>query len=287
MSDNRPDIQVLEDRVVRLTRQIATLKHYSYYSSTVKRLTSVSEDLTECVDMLNEVIKANTRKPSTDSIESPISSLECSEYSDLDDLLTDFIDSPIPKYAGSRKELIRLFANRFTRCAESSQDELGIIQIEQFCIMLKNWYIHRYTVPYRNPKFFFKVEKITTWIDQFILAGGHALSRDRFSNFLNDCEEWVETLSTPNDSLYPAPYEILNFDTSNFSNVTPEAILIERLVKPLLYCDGFYSDQMHSVEQLVAATGLYKSSELEFKTILNRNRSNLTLTPAFDLGRYN
>lgn len=287
MGDNRPDIQVLEDRVSRLKCQIATLKHYSYYSSTVKRLTAVSEDIAECLNMLYDVIEANTRKstdaPSDSSIDLFTSQ---TEFSNLDDLLTDFLDNPIPKYAESRKELIRLFANRFTRCVESSRDELGILQIDLFCIMLNNWYIHRYTTPYRNPKFYFKVEKISTYIDQFILAGGYALNRDKFSTFLNDCNTWIDTLSTPNDSLYPAPYEVLNFDTSKFSNITPEAIFIERLVKPLLYCDGFYADQMHSVEQIVVATGLYTSSDLEFESILNRNRSKLTLTSGFDLNRY-
>ena len=57
--NSRPDIQVLEDRVIKLKSQIEEFKGLRLYRVTKQRLAKVCSELEECSDILSEIVEGN------------------------------------------------------------------------------------------------------------------------------------------------------------------------------------------------------------------------------------
>ena len=169
--NSRPDIQVLEDRIVRLKSQLVEYKDLRLYQTTKNRLSAVSDELEECIMMIHEIVNKDNNIISATSIsayeeypgEGP------SEFSSDGDLLDTFLLSPLPDadvpvaVKHSSKEIVKAYTARLQECADTVGCSSGILQVNQFCQLMNSWYKTRFTPTKRNPGFFFKADRKTTF----------------------------------------------------------------------------------------------------------------------------
>lgn len=284
--NSRPDIQVLEDRVKRLRNQLLEYKGLRLYGATKRRLSSVSEELEECMLIIHDIVNESPTISSSEFADfHDCPSVAPSEFSYDDDLMD--VDAltisslACPDY--SARDIVSTYSARINECASSPAT--GVLQINQFCHMLHNWYQYRFTPPNRNPKFFFKATRIHEWIDLLIIASGHAMHENRFPKFKSDLEEWASKLDEAPDDTWVLPYSVLQYKKLKSDLCTREAVLIERVVKPKLYSSDFYPDEMNSVERIVIDNSDLSKEDLEIDKIV-QSCSRLVITSTFDITKY-
>lgn len=290
--NSRPDIQVLEDRIVRLKAQLLEYKDLRLYKATKRRLASVSSELEECISIINEIVDAGTNNISSSSMSAydvyPGTGLsEFSADGDLLDtsLLTD-IECPSYTQGLSNAEIVSNYSHRLKQCSESIGCRSGILQVNQFCQVLNSWYQARFTPRLRNPNFYFKARRIHEWIDLMMIAAGNSIHQKLFPEFINDIDSWVRDLNTPKDQGYILPYSVMHLKAFDASICTQEAALLEIMLKPHLYDANFYETEMNSVRKIVMNNSDFSSNDLKVKQILDSCSSNLIVTSSFDASKY-
>ena len=189
--DSRPDIQVLEDRIVRLKSQLLEYKGIRLYSSTKRRLSAVAKELAGCISVIDSVINSNSNVISASSISALTEcDLNIPEFTENDDLLDNFLlETPIGddiphRSTYSPKEIVSTYCKRLKEGSSTEGNISGVLQVNQFWKLLNAWYQARFTPAIRDPKFRFKSDKIHEWIDLMMIAAGRALHEKMFPLFV-------------------------------------------------------------------------------------------------------
>lgn len=289
--NTRPDIQVLEDRVVRLKSQIEDYKDLRLYKATKQRLSKVCSELEECISILNSVIGEGISSISVNPDSRYSSDDTYMEFSIDSDNSTDLGDRLVinagPNKQYSPKEIVRIYSQHMQECADTVGCASGIIQVNQFCQLLNSWYQTRFTPKdvARNPKFLFKVDKIPEWIDLLFLAGGNALHKGIFQDFLADMRSWISDLNTDRDQTWALPFSVTQLQQSRPACYTKEAIVLEKILKPSLFDKSFYIHNMHTLEQSYSEAFGTAKSDLDLEKIL-QHCPKLIVTSSFDANNY-
>mgnify|MGYP006988864590 CR=1 FL=1 len=292
--NSRPDIQVLEDRIVRLKAQLLEYKDLRLYGVTKKRLSAVSEELSECISIINEIVDAGTNNISDSSMSAydvypGLGPAEFSQDGDLLDTSLLNLNSAEPSLSSSAissREIVSTYAARMKGCAETVGCSSGIIQVNQFCQVMNSWYQSRFTPPKRNPRFFFKADRIHEWIDLLMIAAGHSLNEGTFADFIADTNTWIGDLNTPKDQAWVLPLAVMRMKDINAASCSKEAVLLEKIIKPSIYSANFYPEEKHTVQKIVMNNTVFTDKDLELDNILKSCTSKLVITSSFDSAKY-
>lgn len=284
-NNSRPDIQVLEARVKRIKAQLQEYRDLRLYEITKKRLSNVSSELEECMCLIHEIVGATPQQTISTEPE-PIALKEPEQLTnsnDFEDDLSDLLSLELPEPVDySPKLIVSSYSKRIRQCREQST---GIIQINQFCSMLDSWYQARYNPEIKNTKFHYKSQRIHEWIDLLILAAGDAIRSKMFTSFKADVDDWISTLNSPRDGNWVLPKQVMKFNSHDADQCTKEAVLIEKVVKSMLYDESFYGDQMHSVEEIVMHSNRFTRDEMSISNILS-TCPGFIKTSSFDATKY-
>lgn len=293
--NSRPDIQVLEDRIVRLKSQLVEYKDLRLYQTTKNRLSVVSDQLEECIVMIHEIVNkdSNNISATSSSAYDQYPGEGPSEFSYDGDLLDTFLFSPDSEETVSKsskhspKEIVKTYSKKLQQCADTVGCSSGIIQVNQFCQVLNSWYKTRYTPSNtkRNPNFFFKADRIHEWIDLLMLAAGHALHEGLFPAFIQDMNAWIQDLNTPKDEEWVLPYSVIRMKSLDPSCCTQEAVLLEKTIKGAIYDDTFYPEKRHSIEKIVISKGRFTAEDMDLSKLVRCN-SKIVVTSSFDITKF-
>ena len=137
----------------------------------------------------------------------------------------------------------------------------------------------------RNPKFYFKANRIHEWVDLLIIAAGRAVHERMFQRFLEDIYNWINKLGTSDEDVWALPYSVMQIRSLEKSFCTPEAVLFETMIKQFLYDQSFYPKEKHSVKQIVIERGGYTEDELTLSAIIE-SCPTIFRTSSFDITKY-
>lgn len=287
--NSRPDIQVLEARVLRLKNQLLEYKGIRTYEITKQRLANVALELSECVSLITEI--TGTDRTTTPHIvvkdlkSDDVNSDEFNDDGDLADVLftdaDDFEGSGGISEKYTPKFIIKMYATQLQLCADTPT---GIIQFNQMCFLLNSWFKARFIPETRNPNFRYKADRIHEWVDLIILAGCKALHEDKFSEFISYMDQWIEDLNTSKDGSWLLPLKVRQIE-GTIGAYTKEAILAEKVIKTILYNSEFYPDEKDSICKIVIKNEGYTSQELTIESLIE-SCPHLIPTSSFDAKRY-
>lgn len=287
-NNSRPDIQVLEARVNRIKAQLQEYKGLRLYEITKKRLSSVADELEDCLCIIEEIVGSEVPRPAKviDLKEPEQLRLPEDFEDDLSDVLSIQLPEPSPQLDNKEnyppKVIMSTYAKRIAACKEEST---GIIQVNQFCTMLDSWYQARFNPEVKNLQFRYKSQRIHEWIDLLILAAGDAIHSKMFSSFKANIDDWVSNLNSPTDGNWVLPKQVMRFKSHTRDQCTQEAVLIERIVKSTLYDEKFYNSQKDSVEKIVISSNKFMLDDLKTSEILS-SCPGLIKTSSFDINKY-
>ena len=289
--NSRPDIQVLEDRIVRLKAQLLEYKDIRLYNVTKRRLSAVAEELEDCMLIIHSIVDADTNNISPSSLsalgDSGCGISEFSEDADLLDLSLLESDNGFEysKYSYSAKDIVSTYSSRIRESAQTEGLGTGMIQVNQFWQVFNAWYQNRFTPPTRNPNFHFKASRIREWIDLLIISAGHALHEGLYPVFISDMNSWIANLNTIKDEAWVLPYSVMQMKRKDNSVCTCEAVLFEYMIKPFIYDSEFYPNELHSVKQIVMNATGYTEEDLTLDSII-KECPRFVRTGSFDINKY-
>lgn len=212
------------------------------------------------------------------------SNSDLNEYS-IDCTLNNSTDQ-LTSTSYSPKSIVKTFSIKFQSLAETVGVDSGILQIGQVCHLFNSWYQYRFNPIYRDNSFYFKSENIHKWIDCMILSAGKAIHNSKLDIYIRDVNSWIDGIRT---KVSPQPFPLppqaseVNFFTS--SDYTIEAALIEAIIKPKLYDESFYIEDMHTVRDLVCTNLQLTEDELTIQSIIDKS-SKFILSSNFDISRF-
>ena len=288
---SRPDIQVLEDRVDRLCDQLLEYKEIRLYRTTKDRLAAVAKKLADCQLLINDIVSSDgTVASSTPLCNPPEYTSTLTEFNEDADLSDQFLMGPAKAESEtsqnySPKAIVSTYSKRFQEAFDTEGHATGIIQVNQFWQILNSWYQNRFTPQPRNPDFHFKANRIHEWVNLFIIAAGHALHNGLFPAFVSDTSAWIHNLNTSKDGGWVLPYSIMRLQPNLSESVTLEAVLIEKMVKPFVYDEDFYLEEMRTIYLMAANTNTDPENDLSIQSILERCPK-LVRTSSFDIKKY-
>lgn len=290
--NSRPDIQVLEARVVRLKAQLLEYKEIRIYDITKQRLSNVALELEECISIIGDITEQGKTEHSNHKIalKEPETAFE-NEFNDDGDLadikFMDFIQKrngssdTTEQAAYSPSKITSEFRIKIAQCADTPT---GIVQVNQVCLLLNSWYSTRFSADTRNPKFFFKAARIHEWIDLILLASGEALATGTFPTFKAYMDAWIGEINTSKDNGYLLPLKVRKI-TDKPTAYTKEAVLLEKIIKPILYSDSFYPEEKTSIEKIVIDNTGFTHEELCMDELM-KACPRLIPTSSFDITKY-
>ena len=217
--------------------------------------------------------------------------LNIPEFTESDDLLDTFLlrypvtntEPEVGPY--SPKEIVSTYSKRIKTNSAEEGTCSGVLQVNQFWKLLNSWYQTRFTPTTRNPNFHFKANRIHEWIDLLMIAAGRALHEGLFSRFIEDVNAWIQQLNTASDDTWVLPYCVMQVQNFDPTYCTPEAVLLECMVKPFLYDNSFYPNEKHSVKKIVIEHGGYLEQDLTLENIV-ATCSTILRTSSFDASKY-
>lgn len=288
--NSKPDIQVLEARVARMKSQLQQYEDLRLYSITKRRLSAIASELEECIDIIYSVIGN-----SSSSIQEVIELKEPEEFvspsEDFEDDLSDVLsidlsniteDDTVSIEDYPPKQIVSTYSSRIHKCREI---HTGVLQVNQFCVLMDEWYQARFNPTIKNSKFHYKSQRIHEWIDLLMLAAGDAMHNKMFSTFKSNIASWIGTLNTLEDGNWVLPQQVMEYKNPDVSKLSKEAVLIEKIVKPILYDDTFYSSQSSSIEQIVINSNKFLKSDLEMGHLI-KDCNGIVKTSIFDISKY-
>lgn len=288
--NSRPDIQVLEARVIRLKAQLLEYKEIRTYGITKKRLSDVALELEECISIIGDITEQGKTSldPTAYSSSSVVDTEDVQEFDDSGDLSDVFniehaeeVKQPANIY--EPKWIIKTYSERMKVCADMAT---GIIQVNQFASLLNEWFQTRFSVKGEFPLFHYKANRIHEWVDVMMLAGGYALNSGTFPAFKSELDTWLGELKTPKGENWVLPQSILQIKKDLPNHVTEEAVLLEKILKPQLYDETFYPNEMDSVAKIVMINSSFSSKDLTVSAILDHSPTRFVRTSAFDIKKY-
>lgn len=285
--NSRPDIQVLEARVVRLKAQLLEYKDIRTYEITKQRLLKVSAELEECIMIIDEVTrKDGDLDKKLVSLNEPetIWTTEFNDDNEFEDVFSDPSEDVFDldsSFDYTPKKIVGAYASKLQECSNS---QTGIIQVNQFCSLLSSWYQERFMPEIRNPNFYYKASRIHEWIDLLILYAGKSLHEGTFPEFKAYMDDWISTLNTSKDDGWLVPLKVRQIKEEEGA-YTKEAILIEKIVKPMLYDKDFYPSELLTVTQIVIHKQKYQEADISIENLI-KDCPRLVVTSSFDISKY-
>lgn len=122
-------------------------------------------------------------------------------------------------------------------------------EVARCAMLLSNWLQLRFGK--KSDVFHYNSENIKVWIDRFIYAYGYHWKVHLLNKFELDLKDWSDSLRKV-DCKYPLPAFIFNMESDDDPDMyCAECIVLERMIKIVIYTDDFYPDQLHSIEKKV------------------------------------
>ena len=202
------------------------------YSKTKKKLTDLSSDMLQCVQMISEILKEESlNTDDTDNLSVAIVNADISKLSTdmqatqnaVDDL-EKFARTPetttIPTDTDS--SIMKLDPKRYRKWVVSSYghtlkklpDNLNDYPDAMRCArLLWNWYNTRFFCA-QNNSFRYNVQHIPIWVRNIVLAYGKNLENGNIDDFCNQFQIWLMNVQVSNSSSskYAVPYEVHMLD---------------------------------------------------------------------------
>jgi len=189
----------------------------------------------------------------------------------------DLVDYSEISTSYSGKTIVNTYSHAFKNCTNCS---FGVIEFGIFASLTNEWFSARFTPEIRNPKFKYKADRISRWLDIMIIAFGAYAHEGTVDTYQDMMHEWIQQISSDFSEIWPMPYFITSFEDSVYTNdYTPEAILLERLYKPHVYDRNFYHHMLDSVEKTVI---FYQPDLKSLSNIDLIKHSNVTVTSSFN-----
>ena len=302
---DRIDVSVLDARARKLLEQIAEYRGVHIHASTRRKLLELDKTMKECSKEIKKVCKCELSSiPSTNSKDKGIDYLNLLnqnsqrryqfkggryvyiEPSNASSSLNSTSQYPNTVSDYSPRGIILQYCKGFKNITYEACT-CGIIEVAQFSYILNNWYSKRFVPTYKNEKFFYKAANIKDYINLMILACGYSLSQgiNCFQDFIRDTERWTSTLNTKKDDNYPLPEFIFKFRNMSQDVYTEEAVLLERIIKPCIYNDTFYPEELNSIKSYIVNNNIMDNGDLSTEAILKYSKV-LTVTSSFDPSKY-
>ena len=234
------------------------------YSKTKKKLTELSSDMLQCVQMISEILK----EESLDTDETGILSSESTEFTDSDilqlsqdmaDTISKFeeLDQFNHMFTGVKKEDTSDSLIPVTSISPSSKQKKYIIRSygdalrklpdklvnypdAKLCSeLLWKWYRIRFFES-QSPDFHYNIKNLPIWLRNIVLTFGSHLEDGTIDKFCEDFEGWLSSVqqSGSKQSKYSVPYEVYALDiTIKTSDVSLTSVVLWEI----LYENGLQS----------------------------------------------
>lgn len=199
------------------------------YAKTVERCKSVKDELLECIKVLDSFIEESSAEP-----------LSATEI---------VMPQVIP---AAEKEEVALTSKAIMKHYSESLLQLNsansnILEVSMCCRLLASWFGNRYMPEIKNPKFFYKATKIHNWIDAIMITFGEAVHENRAHIYASEMNDWITSLISDLDNVWPLPYFIQQQLKSDYIDVSYEAVVIEHIIKPKIFNSEFYPEYADTI----------------------------------------
>lgn len=229
------NVELHSNRILKILQSNIDSEH-SMYAKTVERCKSVKEQLEECIGILDLFIEESAEEQSVP------------EVVDVAEVI-DTIDEEVSSMPS--KEIMRHYAENLFKL---SNTDTNILEVSMCCRLLASWFGNRYMPEIKNPKFFYKASKIHNWIDAILITYGEAVHNNRVHIYCSELNDWISSLITDLDNVWPLPYFIQQRIKSNYLEIPYEAVVIEHLIKPKIYGPRFYPEYLDTIFKQYEAT---------------------------------
>ena len=291
---SRPDMQVVQDRVKRLKYDLTWYPKNKLYGPTKKKLLEIKKDLLDCILSIDEAVNSDVDTSSTVDLDSNWDAtqqcnntvinetdLTCDLTSSLDTIDNHETLEEVEQY--NPKYIMSTFRRRLV---DNTNTSFGIIQVSRMWFTIVLWFEKRYSRDSSNSQFKYKASNICNWIDLILIAAGYAIHTRIFNSFINEFNSWIETLGTDKDRNWILPQNIMNIKKSGNYIYTAESVLLEQMIKSLLYDSTFYASLLHSVKNTVLQNRDYTEEELSIENMIENNEGKWTITSDFNIDKY-
>lgn len=235
-----------------LKREISRKKRY--YEPTRLLYIKLAQKLEECVKIAYRLAgKKVTLKitveelkeepaPHVDIISEPVFDLAMSS---MQNSSTSQLPVKVDKHAAKKIVATYLIAGKKLA---SGQGFGNYRQVLKCASLMSQWLQLRFGR--KSDMFHYNPENIKIWIDKFIYAYGYHWHYQLSDKFEIDLNDWFDSMRKV-DCKYPLPSFIFGFGTESDDDpdiYCAEVLLLERLLKIVIYSDAFYPEQMHNIE---------------------------------------
>lgn len=253
----RPDFPMITARLSRLEDDVAKgVQWYNeqnnLYKCTKDNFVEWYFRLKQCVELL-ETLDIFQNVSGTKSI-SDLESIPSELYSkdDLDDVFNTSLLDGLTEFPANDdytpKFILKTYRTKLQKLADTTE---GMNKVSSLGYYLNLWFTVRYSPNEANSCFRYKASRIHEWIDLIILAFGQSIHNNTLFTFCTEFDSWLESIERDHSQTWILPKTIMQFQGKGAIACTKEALLLERIIKPILYDDDFYPNLSRSLEQIV------------------------------------
>lgn len=245
-----PDEMMAHAQAVLDYLKIVKEQDRTLYASTVSKYDKLNEMLNECVDEVESLLypkySSKVEELRNDNIQSQTEDSNSKDGDIVQESDSTTLDVVQAKNSNSKK----IMKSYFAKFKSLPVDMLSVSSNKSvlYCAdILSKWFNARFSVKQgTTSKFKYSVSKINTWIDWMIVAYGLSYSKYEQDKFTNQFNDWLETVNDKTMLQYPVFEQVSDINKSDMS-ITPEAVVIEHLIKESLYDNEFYFDKKHTI----------------------------------------
>ena len=229
------NVELHSNRILKILQSNIDSEH-TMYAKTVDRCKAVKEQLQECIGILDLFIEETPAEQTTpETVEVPEVAEKLEEETS----------------AMSTKAIMKHYAETLLSLDNMSTN---ILEVSMCCRLLASWFGNRYMPEIKNPKFFYKATKIHNWIDAILITYGEAVHNNRVHIYSSELNDWIGSLITDPDNVWPLPYFIQQKMKSSYLEIPYEAVVIEHIVKPKIFNSEFYPEYLDTIFKQYQAT---------------------------------
>lgn len=219
---------------------------HSMYKKTLDRCKAMRAQLEECLSALDAII---------DNAE------ECEYEEEVSTLVEPPKFEVVAPQDKSPSEIMYEYSKNIE---EMSNSHFSILEASMCAKLLNSWFKNRYSSEHKNPKFYYNSANIHKWIDYIIISFGDAVHNNEAHIFTSQMNEWINSIPTDNDNIWPVPYSVQQRMKNEFVEIPYEAVVIEHLLKPKIYSADFFPEHLDSIAKMYQD---YEHITLDFSDI--------------------
>lgn len=168
--------------------------------------------------------------------------------------------SPKPKKKElSSKEIMSLYYSKTNKIYQTCLTS-PYVEIQKFGKMFRDWFQIRFHET-AGTNFFFKTSSIPKWVVDFIGYYGYCMGHNMCDQFEKDFYYWCANLTEHPDwevSHCQLPPQVMNNEIEDVQrHCNPGSLLIEYLIRPLLYTEDFFPVNSEVIEVFCHRHGTY------------------------------